>query len=488
MVFSSITFIFYFLPIVLVSTLLVHLTLKPFVSPQKRTVAINGILTLFSLVFYFWGEGFRAWILIVSILSTFGFSILIEGCNHRDQGAKATALAGLSVCVSLAMLVIFKYLNFGYGLVQATFGAFSSSQLNILTEIALPLGISFYTFQSISYTLDVYSQREKATRNLINFSCYITFFPQLVAGPIVRYGEIKSDLNDRKISTDNISAGISRFILGLGKKVLIANQAGQIADELFALPSGEISTLGAWIAAVSYGIQILYDFSGYSDMAIGIARIFGIKLPENFDKPYTAVSMRDFWRRWHMTLSRWFRDYLYIPLGGSRGKNSRTLFNLFIVFALCGFWHGAQWNFILWGLFHGVFLASEHVVKNWDLIKLPSVPVLARRTYVILAVLFSWVLFRAESLSDAALIYKSMLFLNGPIAEFSLPVAIYSTEFLLALLVGIFIALFRFDPSVSLKETPFYSISLKLVHFALFLLCVAYIAISSYNPFIYFRF
>jgi len=342
-VFSSVTFVFYFLPLVLVAYLLLP--------------ARNIVLLFASLVFYAWGETYFIAVLMVSIGLNYLFGILIE--KSYDEKRRTTALF-LGLGADLGLLCLFKYLNFiadNLNVFLST-GGYAPIEIH---HIHLPLGISFFTFQAMSYLVDVYRRTVPAERNIFNLGLYIAMFPQLVAGPIVRFNQIADQLHKRSVTTDAFSLGVRRFVVGLGQKMLIANILAVPADAIFAVPSEGLTPAIAWLGVVAYTLQIYFDFAGYSNMAIGLGHMFGFTLPENFNYPYIAQSITEFWRRWHISLSRWFRDYLYIPLGGNRKGSYRTYANLFVVFFLCGLWHGASWNFVVWGLFHGFFLVVERV-------------------------------------------------------------------------------------------------------------------------------
>jgi alginate O-acetyltransferase complex protein AlgI len=358
--------------------------------------------------------------------------------------------------------------------------------------IALPLGISFYTFHGISYVVDVWRGKVAATHNFRDFLCYSTLFPQLVAGPIVRYSEVAHFLTSRRVTREDLGDGTFRFIVGLGKKTLIANQVAVLADAVFALPSDERTMAAAWIGVIAYALQIYYDFSGYSDMAIGLGRMFGFAFPENFNYPYIAGSVREFWRRWHMTLSRFFRDYLYIPLGGNRHGAARTAFNLVTVFALCGLWHGASWNFVLWGLFHGFFLATERVLEPFTE-RMPSWSRALGHLYTIIVVLVSWVLFRCDTGAQATSYLGAMAGLGargelGPLSPEAMAAGVWYAAaagvlFCLPVVPGI-----RGWMEDRRRLAPCYA--LLEAGFALAMLGLSLLAIGagSHNPFIYYRF
>jgi alginate O-acetyltransferase complex protein AlgI len=502
MVFSSTIFLFLFLPVVLALY---------FLSPKK---ARNLFLLIASLFFYSWGE---TWFVLVMLFSTVtdylcglaiagGFTDRIgkpleqlpEG-SARSRPQKAALFA--SVLVNLSVLGIFKYFYFILGNYNSLAGAAGLAGMKWETtlQITLPLGISFYTFQSMSYTIDVYRGKVCATRNFLNFSCFVTLFPQLVAGPIVRYRDIAESLVKRAVGLEGFACGARRFIIGLGKKVLIANIAAVPADVIFALPQDQLTCGLAWLGAVSYTLQIYFDFSGYSDMAIGMGRMFGFTFPENFNFPYAADSIRDFWRRWHISLSRWFQDYLYIPLGGSRMSNARTYANLTTVFFLCGLWHGASWTFVVWGLYHGAFLVIERTGFGRVLARLPF-PL--RHAYTLLAVIVGWVLFRAESFPQAMAFLQAMAgFAQGTGTDYYVEMFLSNAR-LLAMAAGaigsmpLIPALARWRERIAQERSGFFGIAREatfslggVVILALILLGSALqLSASTHNPFIYFRF
>ena len=374
MLFSSIPFLYYFLPLVLAAY---------FVTPARFR---NGVLLFSSLFFYAWGEPKYVLLMAVSILCGYGFGLLLE----RYRGGRATKyICGISVGISLCFLLYFKYADF----FLQNFNAVAGADFPLL-HIALPIGISFYTFQIISYTVDVY-RGEPAQKNLVHLAAYIAMFPQLIAGPIVRYSDIAAQLEDRTHSTALAAEGIRRFIIGLGKKILLANQLGELCGAFLA--SEEKSVLFYWLYALAFALHIYFDFSGYSDMAIGLGKIFGFRFLENFNYPYISSSITEFWRRWHISLGTWFRDYVYIPLGGNRVGKYRHLLNILAVWVLTGFWHGAAWNFAVWGLLFAVLLMAE---KMW-LLKLLRKHKMIARIYVLFFVFISFVLFNADNMGQA---------------------------------------------------------------------------------------
>lgn len=456
MLFSSITFLYYFLPL----TAALY-----FIGPKKFR---NIVLLLASLIFYGWGEPKRLPVLLLSVLFGYIFGLLVEKYRKSIYGR---VFCIISVLISLSFLLYFKYADFFLENINALPG------LNLpLLQIALPIGISFYTFQIISYTIDVY-RGEAAQKNLLSLALYITMFPQLVAGPIVRYSHIAGQLNcGPSPSLHQTALGIRRFVLGLAKKILLANQLGELCS-LF-LASGEPSVLFCWLYAVAFTLELYFDFSGYSDMAIGLGRIFGFRFSENFDYPYLAASITEFWRRWHISLGTWFRDYVYIPLGGNRKGMGRQLLNILLVWLLTGFWHGAAWNFLLWGLLFALLLTIE---KLWLLKKLEKCRILSH-VYTLFFVLISFVIFNGETIPQA---FSQIggLFGAGGLPLLSAEALYCLRSFWVVLLLGILGAtplprkLFRIPAMAEPAALA-----------ALWLLLTAYLVDGSFNPFLYFRF
>ncbi|MFP4520315.1 MAG: MBOAT family O-acyltransferase [Oceanicaulis sp.] len=399
MVFSSVFFLFYFLPVAVGGY---------FLAPRP---AKNAWLLIASLVFYTWGAGAFVLVMLASIAANFALGLLAErGRLSGDPRAKRWAVIGTAL-VNVGVLAGFKYAGFAFDQLNAGLAVIGGPALPAL-DILLPIGISFFTFQSMSYVFDVARDAAPVQRNPINFALYVALFPQLIAGPIVRYASIADRLSKRATTRDDITEGTFRFSWGLIKKVVIADAFAPIAEAGFAAGgTGEIGMAGAWIALFAYTLQIYFDFSGYCDMAIGLGRIFGFRFPENFARPYSAGSLTEFWRRWHITLSSWFRDYVYIPLGGSRGSSARTQANLWIVFLLTGLWHGAAWTFIVWGLTHGGLLVLERLF-GWREASGPWRP--ARRALTVFLVMMTWVVFRAESLPDALAFYAALFDVTRP--------------------------------------------------------------------------
>lgn len=448
-----------------------------------------------SLLFYAWGEVFYVGIMIVSIIANFitGKSIYSALANdiHRIS-AEIYLTAGIAI--NIGLLICFKYANFIVDNINAFFSIIDLSPL-VLEPVHLPLGISFFTFQAISYIVDVYRKEVQAQNNIFNLALYISLFPQLIAGPIVRYHDVCLQITARSHSLSLFSCGIQRFIIGLAKKMLIANPLGELADNVFLLSGNDLTMPLAWIGILAYSFQIYFDFSGYSDMAIGLGRMFGFRFQENFNYPYIAKSMREFWRRWHISLSTWFRDYVYIPLGGSRVSTGRVYLNLFIVFLLTGVWHGASWNFVIWGLFHGFFLASEHMgfSKILNKIWLPF-----QHLYLVLVVMTSWVFFRAENLPQAIEYFSSMINISNwhtTTFQYAQVASNESTYMLVIAMIfsmpvysGLKTHLHNFSSDSLVKYVSLIYIPRLLFTSTILILSVLKVASSTYNPFIYFRF
>lgn len=466
MVFSSTIFLCVYLPLVL---------LGYYICPKKGR---NLFLLIVSLVFYAWGEPKYVFLMIFSILVNYIFGRLMD--KNRGRQKRMKLLLVLSVVIDLGLLSVFKYTDFIITNVNAIFG----SSFDLL-KIALPIGISFYTFQAMSYTIDVYRNDVRVQKNLIDFGMYITMFPQLIAGPIVRYADVQDQLAERSVTTADFSEGVMRFVVGLGKKVLLANQMGAVWSEIYAL-GGDVSALMAWTGAIAYTFQIYFDFSGYSDMAIGLGRMFGFKFPENFRYPYQSVSITDFWRRWHITLSTWFKEYLYIPLGGNRCGLARQALNLLIVWSLTGFWHGAGWNFVMWGLYYFVILFIEKLFLLKALDKLPK---LFRHVYALLLIVIGWVIFASDDVSVLLPYLGSMFGANGAIGGMD----VYTLFTKAVLLIICCIASTELPKKLFLSATG--AMNEKAAFTIKSVMTIALLALSmilligdSYNPFLYFRF
>lgn len=471
MVFSSVAFLVYFLP----ALLLVY-----FLVPRRGR---NLVLLVFSLVFYGYGGARLLPLLLAAVAADYLGGLGAGLCKSRAARRLSVAFAA---CAGLGLLGYFKY------------AAFAVLQLNLLglalpvPDVVLPIGISFYTFQGLSYVIDVYRDRSLVQKNPLRVALYVALFPQLVAGPIVRYPDVAGDLADRRESVEGAASGVVRFCFGLGKKMLLANALGAVADAAFGHAPGTLGAVQAWAGAVAYTGQIYFDFSAYSDMAIGLGRIFGFTFPENFNYPYVAASVTEFWRRWHITLSGWFRDYVYIPLGGSRRGKLRQFGNLAVVWLLTGLWHGANWTFILWGAWFLLLLSGEKFLWGGALKKLPG---FFRRAYTMLAVMMSWVLFRAESVSGALSYFGAMLGLDGVGPGEGV---YYILEYLPELLLGAVACLpvkdwarERAERLTGSRPALRYA-ALRLapaaMAFAVLLLSYMKLATGSFNPFIYFQF
>ena len=459
MLFSGIPFLFYFLPAVLIPYFLV---------PRKGR---NAVLLLASLMFYAWGEPKYVVLMVASILIFYGYGLAVE----RSRRPKMWLVA--AVCTGAGLLGLFKYADFAV----ENFNALTGLSVPLL-RLALPIGISFYTFQCISYVVDVYRGDTKAQKNLIHFGTYVAMFPQLIAGPIVRYVDVEGDLADRKTTGEDFAEGLFMFLIGLGKKVLIANNLGQLT-EIFR-SSGEKSVLFCWLYAIAFALHIYFDFSGYSDMAVGLGRIFGFRFPRNFQYPYISGSITEFWRRWHMTLGGWFRDYVYIPLGGNRVGRGRWVFNILVVWMLTGLWHGAAWNFVVWGLFFAVLLLLEKWVPA--IRKLPSA---VRHVYVLLAVVISFVIFNAADMTQAFGDLGGMFGLAGLPAVTAESVYYLKSYLPLLILAAVGATPLVRNAALRLQARFSGAAVLRLAAAMLLLLvCTAYLVDGSFNPFLYFRF
>ncbi|PIE57777.1 MAG: membrane-bound O-acyltransferase family protein [Desulfobulbus propionicus] len=480
MLFSSPVFLFGFLPL----TLFLY-----YISPRKLK---NIILLFCSLFFYAWGEVFYVLVMIVSIVYNYSIGILLY--KYEDNLFLYKFLFFIGVFVNIIILVFFKYFNFIIENINIVFIGLNFEPFCV-DPVHLPLGISFFTFQSISYIVDIYRKESIFQRNIIDLALYISLFPQLIAGPIVRYYDIARQITGRTHFFREFAEGVQRFVYGLGKKMLLANPLGEVADSVFALSGTDLTMPLAWIGIAAYTLQIFFDFSGYSDMAIGLGRMFGFHFRENFNYPYIASSLREFWRRWHISLSTWFRDYVYIPLGGSRVAPVRVYCNLFIVFILTGFWHGASWNFIVWGLFHGIFLAAEHAGFSTFLKKLWQ-PL--QHFYVILVVLIAWVFFRSETLSLSMAYLQAMAdFGNWETTKLQF-LQVLSYESMYAFFVGIFLSMpvcaYGKEYIYKKLNTKFMKLlfCVEIVNltsfFIILTLSILKVSASTYNPFIYFRF
>ncbi len=467
MLFSSISFIYYFLPIVLMLYFSVPFKFK------------NFVLLIFSLFFYFYGEPVYSVLMLISILSGYFHGLWIDRLR-KSRYAKLPLVC--SIAFSIGILTYFKYANF---LIENIIWI-SGSEIKPLKTV-LPIGISFYTFQILSYTIDVYKGNAKVQKNFFNFAAYVTLFPQLIAGPIVRYTTVEQELSQRNHTVENFAYGVNRFIFGMSKKVLIANTLGELGNIFSNLHDSTI--LFYWIAAVSFMLQIYYDFSGYSDMAIGLGRIFGFHFLENFNYPYISKSISEFWRRWHISLGTWFRDYVYIPMGGNRTGTVKWIRNVFVVWFLTGLWHGADWNFIIWGLYFGIFLILEKYLLNDFLNKLPSV---ARQIYTLFFVAISFVIFNTNNMTECIEYIKGMFgILDIPFsnAETNYYLKSYGLTLIIAAIGSTPLAMEIIRKiRCSKKGRAFLNISEPVVLISLLLVITGYLIDGSFNPFLYFRF
>lgn len=458
MIFSSILFIFRFLPIALILY---------YITPQKYK---NLILTLLSLVFYSWGEGKYFLIMIASIIIDYTAGRLIY--RYKNEIKKKTIVLCISLVFNLGLLFFFKYFNFFIDNINNIFNLAIKG-----VKITLPLGISFYTFQTMSYSIDVYRGKIVPEKNIINFAAFVTLFPQLIAGPIVKYTDINKEISRRFITKDNVEVGIEKFILGLGRKVLIANNIGMLWTEVEGIGFENISTPLAWLGIISFGLQIYFDFSGYSLMAIGLGKMLGFNFPENFNYPYISRSISEFWRRWHITLGSWFKEYVYIPLGGNRKGKVRVTFNLFIVWALTGLWHGASYNFLLWGLFFFLLISIEKL----GLINFLNKHRVFSHIYTIVLLLIGWTLFAITDFNGICE-YLSKLFLYSNGEEWIYYLRNYGVSLIIAIIFSL--------PLVSMfyKKIDNFKWIKTIILMGIFIISVAYLVDATYNPFLYFRF
>ncbi len=471
MVFSSMTFIWIFLPILL---------FVYYISKEKYR---NIILLFFSLIFYSWGEPKYIVLMLISILVNYIFGRILDKCNKKKN--KKIVLI-VSIVFNLGLLVYFKYFNFIATNIDNIIGQNVIPNKNIV----LPIGISFYTFQIMSYIIDLYRGDIKVQKNLLNLALYISFFPQLIAGPIVKYKDIDEQLQKRTVTIEKFSNGIKKFVYGLAKKVIFANTLAYIADTIFNSNIELLNMPIAWLGAICYTLQIYFDFSGYSDMAIGLGKMFGFEFMENFNLPYISESITEFWRRWHISLSTWFKEYLYIPLGGNRKGKIRTYINLLIVFLATGIWHGASWNFVVWGLFNGFFLVIERIKLKelLDKNKLKFV----NHIYALLVIIFGWVLFRADTLRSALQYMKIMIIPSKQLANFDTSLIINNRNIIMIIVVilfsGILQTIFnKLKNKEKVKEVYHRYFEVIVISLLMFI-SIMMLASNTYNPFIYFRF
>ncbi len=470
MLFSSTFFLIYFLPVFFT----VYFFLPSFLK--------NYFIVFASLVFYIWGAPQFVFVLLATIIFNFCFAHLIF--REQKKRNKLIFLA-FSIIVNLSLLFYFKYANFFIENINTLLSSLNMSTLHVL-KIALPIGISFFTFHQISFIIDVYRGVKPPMKKISDYALYILLFPQLIAGPIIRYNEISDQIEgrDKKFKVDEVLFGFLRFSIGLAKKVLIANVLGKEADRIFSLQASELDFVLSWMGAITYTFQIYFDFSGYSDMAIGLARMMGFVFPENFNHPYISQSVTDFWRRWHISLSRWMRDYLYIPLGGNKVSNGRLYFNLWIVFIVSGLWHGAEWTFILWGAYHGFFLAIERLF----LLKITSkIGVLTRVLFTFFTIVMGWVLFRSQDLNQAYSFFINMFSLN-------IKDSFFSSHLLVILGIAVVLSIlplfskFRIFESPTLNFSFIKTLLITSIIISCLMLCIGELTASDFNPFIYFKF
>ena len=465
MLFTSISFLYYFLPALIIIY---------FITPKKYK---NIILLIASLLFYLYGEPKYVFLMIAEIIIAYIGAILIDKYKNQSKNILITTLF-----IHVFLLIIFKYTDF----IIQTINDISNANIKLL-NIALPIGISFYTFQIISYVIDVYNGKVKVQKNIINLATYISLFPQLVAGPIVRYQTVEKELDDRVHSFNNFAYGIRRFSIGLAKKVLIANALGELCTKAFVL--NETTVIFYWIFGISYMLQLYFDFSAYSDMAIGLGRIFGFNFPENFNYPYISKSITEFWRRWHISLGTWFKDYVYIPLGGNRDGKYKQIRNILIVWLLTGIWHGANWTFLIWGLLFGIILIIEKIFLNKFMEKLPS---FIKRIYVLFIVMILFIIFNAENMSVALTNIKGLFGMNGEVF-----VNDYTLHYLKSYLPLLIISLFGTTPFIKilidkLRKNKYANNIINILEPILIVMILvvvtSYLIDNSYNPFLYFRF
>lgn len=475
MVFSSSIFLFIFLPTVLLAYFIVPKAFK------------NIVLLISSLFFYAWGEPKFVFIMILSIVLNYLFGLVVD--SNRNNKKKVKILLGLMVFTNLLILGIFKYANF----IIDNLNTLLNTSMSI-PDIPLPIGISFFTFQAMSYVIDVYRKDGKVQRNPLDLALYISLFPQLIAGPIVRYQTVAEQINKRFSNLPRIAYGVRRFIIGLGKKMILANNCGYVADQVFAQNPTDMSTGIAWIGIIAYTLQIYFDFSAYSDMAIGLGKIFGFDFLENFNYPYISKSITEFWRRWHISLGSWFRDYLYIPLGGNRKGKLHMYINLFIVWLATGIWHGASWTFIAWGLYYGILIMLEKAFLGKLLKRIPNT---FQYIYALLIVIVGWVFFRSETFTYA-FSYLAVMFGFSGIGFWNVDALFYVSQYGIILVIAIIGATPIFKKTINMIEIKSQNskvirivgkeISINAFVFLIFLMSVTYTISGTFNPFIYFRF
>ena len=467
MVFSSLYFLFLYLPIVLFAYYVTPLRLR------------NGVLLALNLIFYAWGEPVYILIMFASIAIDYTHGMLVERCKQRGNERGARLAVASSVVFNLALLFFFKYWDFIAGSLAAVGLSFMPK-----LGLRLPIGISFYTFQTMSYTIDVYRGDAKVQKNIVNFGTFVTLFPQLIAGPIIKYKDLGEQIDQRSHSPEQFASGVQVFVVGLAKKVLLANNLGMLWDTYKALPASQLTTAGAWLGIIAFSLQLYFDFSGYSDMAVGLGRMLGFEFMRNFNYPYISRSVTEFWRRWHISLGTWFREYMYIPLGGNRVSRPRLFFNLLVVWAATGIWHGASWNFLLWGLYFAALLILEKAVLLRVLEKLPRA---LQHLYAIFLAVVSWAIFAVEDLGHLGVYLKAMFgFAQGGLADgaFRYHLVSYLPVLMIAAVAStpLGVKLWKRLPERPVK------LILPVLLLAGLTLSTAYLVDATYNPFLYFRF
>ena len=486
MVFSSLVFLYFFLPVVMIIYLF------------PDTKGRNIILLVSGLIFYAWGEPFYIIIMLLSTLIDFNAGLIMDKYSDDEKIRKRCLI--VSVCMNLGLLAIFKYSDFIFDNISALAGTNVTNPVLLVNKglnklfhfglsedrVKLPIGISFFTFQSMSYTIDLYRRNIKVQKSFVNFAAYVSMFPQIVAGPIVRYEDVAAELDSRSVNMSKIGSGTAIFIKGLAKKVLLANNIGALWTQVKGMDFTRISALTAWLGILAFTFQIYFDFSGYSDMAVGLGKMLGFRFPKNFDHPYVSKSVSEFWRRWHMTLGSWFRSYVYIPLGGNRKGKYRTYLNLLIVWSLTGMWHGASWNFILWGLFYGILIVLEKL--GWSKI-LEKIPAPLSIAYTFILTVFGWVLFDTDTLADAGHFIGAMFGANGIGAD-GMGLYLLSAN-IIVFLICVFGATeipSKLTKHLSEKSKGIYDYAVPVLNAAALVVCTAFLTDATYNPFMYFRF
>ncbi len=467
MVFSSVTFLYFFVPILFIVYFLVPTKLK------------NLLILVSGLFFYAWGEPVYVIIMVLSTAIDYTAGRFID--KYDDNQKKRTAFLLVSVIMNVGLLAVFKYSPFFVQVINDIF----SLELNPKLP-PLPIGISFYTFQSMSYTIDLYLRHIKVQKNFISFTSYVSLFPQIVAGPIVRYSDVAAEIDDRKVNVSLVSEGIGKFLKGLAKKIIIANNIGMVWTTVKAMEYSELSVLTAWIGILAFTFQIYFDFSGYSDMAVGLGKMLGFNFPMNFDHPYMSKSISEFWRRWHITLGNWFKSYVYIPLGGNRGGLGKTIRNLLIVWGLTGLWHGASWNFLLWGVYFGVLIILERLFLGKILEKLPSA---ISMFYTFFCVVLGWVMFDVETLSGVFSYFGAMFGAGASLFDETGKYLLFTNLLIFAICVfGSADYTNILTKRLEQKNKYFYMVLQPIVQVSILVLCTAFLVDSTYNPFLYFRF